>query len=70
MKAQRVDVVNFGVGEPYFDTPENIKEAAVKALKEGFARYTPVGGTDDLKSAIIDKLMKIKIDVYFKICLC
>jgi aspartate aminotransferase len=55
MKAQGIDVVNFGVGEPDFDTPDNIKEAAVKALKEGFTKYTPVGGTDDLKNAIIDK---------------
>jgi aspartate aminotransferase len=55
MKASGVDVINFGVGEPDFDTPENIKEAAVKALKDGFTKYTPVGGIDALKDAIIEK---------------
>ncbi len=58
MKAQGIDVVNFGVGEPDFDTPQNIKDAAVKALQEGFTKYTPVGGIDALKDAIIDKLSK------------
>ncbi|GAB4482553.1 MAG: pyridoxal phosphate-dependent aminotransferase [Thermodesulfovibrionales bacterium] len=56
MKAEGIDVVNFGVGEPDFDTPEHIKEAAVRALKEGFTKYTPVGGIDALKDAIIEKL--------------
>ena len=55
MKAQGVDVVNFGVGEPDFDTPENIKEAAIKAIKDGFTKYTPVGGIADLKDAIVEK---------------
>jgi aspartate aminotransferase len=56
MKAAGIDVINFGVGEPDFDTPENIKEAAVRALKEGFTKYTAVGGIDSLKDAIIAKL--------------
>jgi aspartate aminotransferase len=56
MKAAGVDVINFGVGEPDFDTPENIKEAAAKAMKEGFTKYTAVGGIDALKDAIIGKL--------------
>lgn len=56
MKARGEDIVNFGVGEPDFDTPENIKEAAVRALKEGFTKYTPVGGILPLKDAIIEKL--------------
>jgi aspartate aminotransferase len=56
MKASGVDVISFGVGEPDFDTPENIKEAAVKAMKDGFTKYTAVGGIDPLKDAIIDKL--------------
>ncbi|HMK44399.1 MAG TPA: pyridoxal phosphate-dependent aminotransferase [Dissulfurispiraceae bacterium] len=56
MKAQGVDVVNFGVGEPDFDTPDHIKEAAIKAIREGFTKYTPVGGIDELKDAIIAKL--------------
>lgn len=55
LKASGIDVVNFGVGEPDFDTPENIKEAAVKAIRDGFTKYTPVGGIDPLKDAIIDK---------------
>ena len=55
MKAKGIDIVNFGVGEPDFDTPENIKEAAIKAIKEGFTKYTPVGGIDPLKDAIIEK---------------
>ncbi|GAB6182599.1 pyridoxal phosphate-dependent aminotransferase [Thermodesulfovibrio hydrogeniphilus] len=56
LKAKGVDVVNFGVGEPDFDTPEHIKEAAIKAIKDGFTKYTPVGGIDELKEAIISKL--------------
>lgn len=55
MKSNGIDIVNFGVGEPDFDTPENIKEAAIKALKDGFTKYTPVGGIDILKDAIIEK---------------
>jgi aspartate aminotransferase len=58
MKATGVDIVNFGVGEPDFDTPENIKNAAIKALKEGFTKYTPVGGIDSLKDAIIEKFSR------------
>jgi aspartate aminotransferase len=58
MKAQGIDVINFGVGEPDFDTPEHIKEAAVKALRDGFTKYTPVGGIDELKDAIVEKLKK------------
>ena len=53
LKAQGVDVVNFGVGEPDFDTPKNIREAAIRAINEGFTRYTPVGGIPELKEAII-----------------
>ncbi|HTR44802.1 MAG TPA: pyridoxal phosphate-dependent aminotransferase, partial [Thermodesulfovibrionales bacterium] len=55
MKASGADVVNFGVGEPDFDTPENIKEAAIRAIRDGFTKYTPVGGIDPLKDAIIGK---------------
>ncbi len=56
MKAAGEDVISFGVGEPDFDTPDNIKEAAGKAMKDGFTKYTAVGGIDPLKDAIIDKL--------------
>lgn len=55
MKASGADIVNFGVGEPDFDTPENVKEAAVKAIRDGFTKYTPVGGVAPLKKAIIEK---------------
>ncbi len=58
LRASGVDVINFGVGEPDFDTPENIKEAAIKALRDGFTKYTPVGGIDPLKDAIIDKFIR------------
>ncbi len=55
LRAAGEDITNFGVGEPDFDTPENIKDAAIRALKEGFTKYTPVGGIDELKTAIIGK---------------
>jgi len=55
MKEEGIDIVNFGVGEPDFDTPNNIKEAAIKAIRDGFTKYTPVGGIDPLKDAIIEK---------------
>ncbi len=58
LKAQGVDIVGFGAGEPDFDTPANIKEAAKKAIDSGFTKYTPVGGTDELKDAIIAKMKK------------
>jgi aspartate aminotransferase len=58
LKAQGVDVVNFGVGEPDFDTPENIKQAAIRAIQEGFTRYTPVGGIPELKEAIIKRFQE------------
>ncbi len=58
LKAKGIDVVNFGVGEPDFDTPDNIKEAAIKAIKDGFTKYTPVGGIDALKDAIIEKFKR------------
>ncbi|MCL6446950.1 MAG: pyridoxal phosphate-dependent aminotransferase [Armatimonadetes bacterium] len=49
-------VINFGAGEPDFDTPEHIKQAAVEALHKGMTKYTPVGGTPALKEAIVRKL--------------
>jgi aspartate aminotransferase len=56
LKQQGVDVINFGIGEPDFDTPINIKEAAIAAINAGFTKYCPVAGTPELKSAIINKL--------------
>ena len=58
MKQAGIDVINFGVGEPDFDTPQNIKDAAIRAINEGFTKYTPVGGTDELKTAVIEKFRK------------
>ena len=58
MLAQGIDVVNFGIGEPDFDTPDNIREAAIKAIRDGFTRYTPVGGIPELKDAIIQKFKR------------
>src|SRR5512139_1070972 len=58
MKAQGIDVVDFGVGEPDFDTPENVKEAAKRAIQAGFTKYTPAGGTDELKEAVVEKFRK------------
>jgi len=56
LRAAGRDIIGFGAGEPDFDTPENIKEAAIQAIRDGFTKYTPVGGIDELKDAIIDKL--------------
>jgi aspartate aminotransferase len=58
LRRQGIEVIDFGAGEPDFDTPEHIKEAAVVALKQGKTKYTPVGGTAELKEAIITKLQR------------
>jgi aspartate aminotransferase len=58
MKAQGIDVVGFGAGEPDFDTPDHIKAAAKKALDEGYTKYTPVPGSPELKDAVIAKLKR------------
>lgn len=55
MKAEGLDVVGFGAGEPDFDTPSHIKEAAIKAINEGFTKYTPASGIPELRQAIADK---------------
>jgi len=58
LKAQGVDVVGFGAGEPDFDTPDYIKDAAIKALKAGKTKYTAAAGIVELRTAIADKLKK------------
>ena len=58
MKKQGIPVVGFGAGEPDFETPENIKKAAIQAINDGFTRYTPASGTIELKQAICDKLKR------------
>ncbi len=56
LKAQGVDVINLSVGEPDFNTPDHIKEAAKKAIDENWSRYSPVPGYPELKQAIVNKL--------------
>src|SRR5437763_224897 len=56
MKAEGIDVCGFGAGEPDFDTPEHIKQAAIEALQAGFTKYTPSAGIPELRAAIAEKL--------------
>jgi aspartate aminotransferase len=58
MRAKGIDVIGFGAGEPDFDTPSHIKEAAKKAIDEGFTRYTAPAGIPELREAIAEKLKK------------
>ena len=58
MKAEGQDVVGFGAGEPDFDTPQHIKDAAIKSLNEGFTKYTPASGIPELRQAIADKFKR------------
>lgn len=58
MKAEGIDVVGFGTGEPDFDTPDYIKKAAIQAIEEGKTKYTPAAGTMELRQAICDKLKR------------
>lgn len=58
MKAQGIDVINLSVGEPDFNTPDHIKDAAKKAVDENYSRYSPVPGYSELRKAIVDKLQK------------
>ena len=58
MKAQGIDVINLSVGEPDFNTPDHVKEAAKKAIDENWSRYSPVPGYPDLRKAIVEKLSK------------
>ncbi|MGA3017119.1 MAG: pyridoxal phosphate-dependent aminotransferase [Bryobacteraceae bacterium] len=55
LRAEGVDVVDFGAGEPDFPTPDNIKQAAVRALEQNFTKYTPAGGTAELKKAVCER---------------
>jgi aspartate aminotransferase len=58
MKAKGLPVISFGAGEPDFDTPDHIKEAAIKAIKEGFTKYTQTSGILELKQAICNKFKR------------
>jgi aspartate aminotransferase len=58
MRAQGIDVISFGAGEPDFDTPERIKQAAVRAMERGQTKYTEVGGIPELRAAVCEKLRR------------
>ncbi len=58
MRAQGLDVVGFGAGEPDFNTPQHIIQAAIEAMQKGYTKYTPAGGILELKQAIADKLQQ------------
>ena len=58
LKAAGKDVIGLGAGEPDFDTPENIKAAAIKAINDGDTKYTTVDGTAELKKAIVEKFKR------------
>ncbi|MGD1215078.1 MAG: pyridoxal phosphate-dependent aminotransferase [Terriglobales bacterium] len=55
LRQQGIDVVDFGAGEPHFATPQHIKDAAIAAIQANFSKYTPVGGTTELKDAIVHR---------------
>jgi aspartate aminotransferase len=55
LRASGVDIVDFGAGEPDFPTPENVKEAAIRAIRENFSKYTATPGTMDLRKAIVER---------------
>ena len=58
LRAQGVSVIDLGLGEPDFDTPRHIKDSAIKAIQEGWTKYTPSGGLPELKRAISNKLSR------------
>ena len=58
MKANGEDVVGFGAGEPDFDTPQHIKDAAVRAINDNKTRYTPAAGTIELRKAVAEKFKR------------
>src|SRR5262250_3744881 len=55
LRQQGIDVVDFGAGEPHFSTPQHIKDAAIAAIQSNFTRYTAVGGTAELRDAIVHR---------------
>lgn len=55
LRGQGIDVVDFGAGEPHFATPQHVKDAAIQAIQSNFTKYTPVGGTAELKDAIVQR---------------
>src|SRR4051812_31146274 len=59
LKSEGKDIIGLGAGEPDFDTPQFIKDAAIAALNKGFTKYTAAGGTPSLKKAIIAKFKRV-----------
>src|SRR5271157_906660 len=55
LRSEGVDVVDFGAGEPDFPTPDNVKQAAIRAVDQNFTKYTAAGGTAELKQAVCDR---------------
>ena len=68
LKAAGKDIIGLGAGEPDFDTPENIKKAAIQAINDGDTKYTPVDGTPELKKAIKAKF-KRENNLDYELCL-
>ena len=58
LRAKGIDVIDLSLGEPDFDTPEHIKQAAVKAIQDNWSHYTPVSGYPDLREAVCTKLKR------------
>lgn len=58
LKGQGIDIAGFGAGEPDFNTPDHVKQAAIDAINDNFTRYTAASGTDQLKDAVIEKFRK------------
>ena len=58
LRAEGKDIIGFGAGEPDFDTPKPVKQAAIKAINDGFTKYTAVAGTAELKQAVINKFSR------------
>jgi aspartate aminotransferase len=55
MKAQGIDLADFGAGEPHFSTPQHIKDAAIEAIEQNFTRYTAVAGIPEVRKAIVER---------------
>ena len=62
LRANGVDLVDFGAGEPHFSTPQHIKDAGIAAIQSNFTKYTPVGGTSELRDAIVHEHSGLLVD--------
>src|SRR5437868_10746237 len=65
LRQQGIDVVDFGAGEPHFSTPQHIKDAAILAIQNNFTKYTAVGGTAELRDAIVHR-HAVDFDSYYR----